>query len=126
MADLVDQLRKVDHGSVEDCFLQSPLFAKAANEIERLRAENVMLRREAAEIASLVRQLHSLSKPMEPTPELAQGGGDHLPEWMRWQGDGEPPPCWEATSPETGERAKVYRSYADYSGVVRNAALENK
>jgi hypothetical protein len=32
MADLVDQLRKVDHMSVEDCFLQSPLFAKAAAE----------------------------------------------------------------------------------------------
>lgn len=38
MSDLVERLRAVDHMSVEDCFLQSPLFAYAADEIERLRA----------------------------------------------------------------------------------------
>lgn len=35
---LVEKLRAVDHGSVEDCFCQSPLFTQAADEIERLRA----------------------------------------------------------------------------------------
>lgn len=36
--DIVARLRAVDHMSVEDCFLQSHLFAVAADEIERLRA----------------------------------------------------------------------------------------
>ena len=39
MSDIVEMLRAVDHMSVEDCFLQSPLFAKAADEIARLRAD---------------------------------------------------------------------------------------
>jgi hypothetical protein len=38
MTDIVECLRAVDHASVEDCFLQSPLFHRAADEIERLRA----------------------------------------------------------------------------------------
>jgi hypothetical protein len=36
--DIVSRLRAVDHMSVEDCFLQSHLYAQAAGEIERLRA----------------------------------------------------------------------------------------
>lgn len=32
--DLVKSLKAIDHGSVEDCFLQSPLFEKAAARIE--------------------------------------------------------------------------------------------
>lgn len=35
--DIVARLRAVDHMSVEDCFLQSYLFAAAADEIARLR-----------------------------------------------------------------------------------------
>ena len=42
---MVEMLRSVDHGSVEDCFLQSPLFEKAAAMIERLVRE----RKEAQE-----------------------------------------------------------------------------
>jgi hypothetical protein len=38
MSDIVERLRSIDHSSVEDCFLQSPLFEHAAKEIERLRA----------------------------------------------------------------------------------------
>lgn len=38
MTDIVERLRSIDHCSVEDCFLQSPLFEHAAEEIERLRA----------------------------------------------------------------------------------------
>jgi hypothetical protein len=34
---IVARLRAVDHMSVEDCFLQSHLFAAAADEIDRLR-----------------------------------------------------------------------------------------
>jgi len=37
MSDIVERLRAVDHQSLEDCFLQSPLFDKAADEITRLR-----------------------------------------------------------------------------------------
>ena len=37
--DIVARLRAVDHMSVEDCFLQSHLFAGAADEIEALRRE---------------------------------------------------------------------------------------
>jgi hypothetical protein len=38
-ADIVQRLRAVDHMSIEDCFVQSSLFAYAADEIERLRKE---------------------------------------------------------------------------------------
>lgn len=44
MTDIVERLRAIDHMSVEDCFLQSPLFLHAANEIERLIAENAELK----------------------------------------------------------------------------------
>ena len=37
--DLVKRLRAVDHLSVEDCFLQSPLYAYAADCIEALEAK---------------------------------------------------------------------------------------
>jgi len=36
---LVQCLRAVDHGSVEDCFMQSPLYGRAADRIEALEAE---------------------------------------------------------------------------------------
>lgn len=39
MSELVKALEAIDHMSVEDCFLQSPLFAKAASEITRLTEE---------------------------------------------------------------------------------------
>jgi hypothetical protein len=42
--DLVKQLKAVDHESVEDCFLQSPLFAKAAARIEAQEAEIARLK----------------------------------------------------------------------------------
>lgn len=38
MDDLVKRLRAVDHMSVEDCFLQSPLYGHAADAIEALQA----------------------------------------------------------------------------------------
>lgn len=37
MGDIVERLRAVDHMNVEECFLDSHMFAKAADEIERLR-----------------------------------------------------------------------------------------
>lgn len=49
MTDIVMRLRAVDHMSVEDCFLQSHLFATAADEIERLRRERDAARRERDE-----------------------------------------------------------------------------
>lgn len=47
MSNIVKRLRAIDHMSVEDCFLQSPLFAQAADIIERLTAELGNARREA-------------------------------------------------------------------------------
>lgn len=41
---LVERLRAIDHMSVEECFLDSHLFAKAADEITDLRAENAEYR----------------------------------------------------------------------------------
>jgi len=43
MTDIVKRLRAIDHLSIEDCFLQSPLFGNAADEIERLREANEMM-----------------------------------------------------------------------------------
>ena len=37
-ADLVKRLRAIDHENLEDCFLQSPYFSKAADRIEQLEA----------------------------------------------------------------------------------------
>lgn len=37
MGDIVERLRSIDHMNVEECFLDSYLYAKAADEIERLR-----------------------------------------------------------------------------------------
>jgi len=39
MVDLVKRLRSIDHISVEDCFMQSQLYAKAADRIEELEAK---------------------------------------------------------------------------------------
>ena len=33
---IVEALRAIDHGSVEDCFLMSPMYRKAADAIEML------------------------------------------------------------------------------------------
>jgi len=50
MSDLVKRLRAVDHMNVEECFLDSHLYAKAADAIEQLQrqlAEAVANEREA-------------------------------------------------------------------------------
>lgn len=55
--ELVKRLRGVDHMSVEDCFLQSPLFGHAADKLEELAAENERLRQTLqAEIEKAVQQ----------------------------------------------------------------------
>ena len=40
---LVAHLRSIDHMSVEDCFMQSPYFAKAADRIEDLQVQTMRL-----------------------------------------------------------------------------------
>lgn len=35
--DIVERLRSIDHMNIEQCFLASHLYTKAADEIERLR-----------------------------------------------------------------------------------------
>lgn len=59
MSDLIERLRAVDHGSVEDCFLQSPLFEKAADRIEALEREVEELR---AALGPFVEALEGLSE----------------------------------------------------------------
>lgn len=54
MSDLVRKLQAVDHMSVEDCFLQSPLFGQAAAEITRLQKELDTAREDALEEAAKV------------------------------------------------------------------------
>lgn len=46
--ELVKRLRGVDHMSVEDCFLQSPLFGHAADKLEELAAEVERLKEDRA------------------------------------------------------------------------------
>lgn len=61
MTDIVERLRAVDHMMVEDCFLQSHLFAQAADEIERLREaanEIERLRAECQRLAGEVSRAH--------------------------------------------------------------------
>jgi hypothetical protein len=59
--DLVKKLRAVDHLSVEDCFLQSPLYGDAADRIEALEAK--------------------LAKT-EKALEGCMIGGNHLVTWL--------------------------------------------
>ena len=40
---LVAHLRSIDHMSVDDCFMQSPYFAKAADRIEDLQVQTMRL-----------------------------------------------------------------------------------
>lgn len=47
--DLVKRLRAVDHLSVEDCFLQSPLYGDAASRIEALTEQLEAARLDAKE-----------------------------------------------------------------------------
>ena len=44
--DLVKRLRAIDHTSVEDCFLQSPYFHKAADALEAMAGEVQRLKEE--------------------------------------------------------------------------------
>ena len=61
MSDLVAKLRSIDHESVEDCFCQSPLFAQAADEIERLRErlDGSVTKQYAAELGRQVDELEA-------------------------------------------------------------------
>jgi hypothetical protein len=74
-ADLVKRLRAVDGMCVEDCFMQSPLFAEAADEIERLRAEIFVYRGRLKMIERLAMNfVGSLEQPS--LNETEKGGGD--------------------------------------------------
>lgn len=75
--DIVERLRGVDHMSVEDCFLQSSLFEKAADEIERLRAENRNRLEAISEcdylLSSVRNDLTEALRLMEPVAETVGG-----------------------------------------------------
>lgn len=55
--DLVKWLRAVDHMSVEDCFLQSPLFARAADHIEAMETENAKLQSSLCDAVATIGRL---------------------------------------------------------------------
>lgn len=72
--DLIEWLRAVDHMSVEECFLVSYLFAKAADRLQALSAENEKLR-EALIWADLkIRSLpHTDQSDVEPIRQAIKG-----------------------------------------------------
>lgn len=39
---------------------------------------------------------------------------EHLEEWERWKGEGDPPVKWWAVDPVTRQSVLVYRSFADF------------
>lgn len=61
MSDIVERLRSINHLSVEDCYLQSPLFTRAADEIERLREE----RDEARQLFNDINLCQNMQAPCE-------------------------------------------------------------
>ena len=69
--DIVARLRAVDHMSVEDCFLQSHLYASAAAEIAGLRE---LLRQERG-IAEHFREAaaRAAGELFEPLPGISHG-----------------------------------------------------
>lgn len=77
---LVKRLRAVDHTSVEDCFLQSPLLDLAASTLESLAAENARLNEEcrlsmhtiADERARFEATNAELRAALEPFAEVAE------------------------------------------------------
>ena len=83
MTDIVKRLRAIDHSSIEDCFMQSPLFETAADEITHLRAEVERLREVEAEFWS---QNDALGKALLDNKQLkaaladvhAAAGNNHL------------------------------------------------
>ena len=54
--ELIERLRAVDHMSVEECFLDSFLFAKAADRLEALSAEVEMYRGALATCDDAIRE----------------------------------------------------------------------
>jgi hypothetical protein len=55
-SDIVSRLRAVDHTSIEDCFLQSPLFSQAADRIEALQADLAKAREALEKAAELAQE----------------------------------------------------------------------
>lgn len=50
---------------------------------------------------------------MNATTEHVKDEAD-LPEWAQYKGEGPTPKYWWAENPDTKQRTKVYRSFADY------------
>lgn len=80
--DLVARLRAVDHMSVEDCFLQSSLFAHAADRLEAAEARVRELEEELAQLRVVAnynreqaekaeRALAEARKALEPFAQIA-------------------------------------------------------
>lgn len=69
MRDIVKRLRSINHMSVEECFLDSHMYAEAADEIERLR-ERVKALEEGLSYMSRVYDAETDSEdPLLPVPE---------------------------------------------------------
>ncbi len=92
--DLVKRLRAIDHMSVEDCFLQSPYFTKAADRIEALeqrldvtkdKAEAVIidlmskLEKAAEALRGLIQHAHNCEKELTEKLHHQDFCGESLP-----------------------------------------------
>jgi hypothetical protein len=84
MSDLVKQLRSIDHMSVEDCFLQSYLYTKAADRIEELEAMLHLAWMDGME-AAVANILEQQARCEEQTMKLGGVEGREN-DWHRWSG----------------------------------------
>lgn len=72
-SDIVERLRAVDHTSLEDCFLQSSLFAQAADRIEILETEAQCDKEYMANMRSRIEALQAeLAKAREALEPFAR------------------------------------------------------
>lgn len=76
MSDIVERLRGVDHLSIEDCFLQSPLFDQAANEITCLR--QLLSEVEKREREARAKALEEAAKVADEMPVLLMTSPVHV------------------------------------------------
>jgi len=80
--ELVNRLRGVDHMCVEDCFMQSPLFAHAADRIETLEAQlDITLKDRALILAERDKTFDRILKRVEDAEVKAVAAEKQSCEW---------------------------------------------
>ena len=81
--EIVERLRGVDHGSVEDCFLQSPLFDHAADHITKLTAQLTGAIADGYDLAKeeyreRIEELEALLEPFAEVVRAVDRSSDHF------------------------------------------------